>query len=132
MTQNFRVKGEIAPKSNPTERWRIIDALSAYCYIKKVNDKKVQTIDYEELDRDWMPYKKPKTEPVVIESALDNFGNELKAGDEVYYAASLTWGHGYSLKKGIVEGFTPCKVIVQGEADKVYISSDKIGKIFAK
>ena len=132
MTQNFRVKGEIAPKKNPTERWRIIDAYSTSCYIKKVNGNKINVIDYDELDRDWMPYRKPKTKPEVIESALDNFDNELKVGDEVYYAASMSGGRGYTLRKGIVEGFTPCKVIVQGEADKVYISSDKIGKIFAK
>lgn len=128
MTQNFRVKGEIAPKSNPTERWRIIDTYSTSCYIKKVNSNEVQTIDYEELDRDWMPYRKPKTEPEVIESMLDNFGNELKVGDEVYYATSMAGGRGYTLEKGIVEGFTPCYVILSTG----YVTPDKIGKIFAK
>ena len=92
LTQKFRLKGEVSPKKNPSERWRIVDAYPRSCYLKEVNGYRFMVIDYDVLDRDWMPYKKPKTKPVVIESAKDNFGNELRVGDEVYYATSYRWG----------------------------------------
>ena len=128
LTQNFRLKGEVCPKNNPTERWRILDAYSTSCYIKEVNGFKSDVIDYDVLDSEWMPYKKPRVKPeerVVIESAKDNFGNELRVGDKVHYASGMHAGKGYCIKKGTVTGFTPCFVIVDGRA----VSRDKIGKI---
>ena len=125
LTQKFRLKGEVSPKKNPSERWRIVDAYPRSCYLKEVNGYRFMVIDYDVLDRDWMPYKKPKTKPVVIESAKDNFGNELRVGDEVYYATSYRWGRGYAIEKGKVTGFTPCYVLVDGGS----VSPDKIGKI---
>jgi hypothetical protein len=72
----------------------------------------------------------PKTKPEVIESAKDNFGNELRVGDEVYYATSYCCGRGYAIEKGRITGFTPCTVIVSKDgSDSHYIASDKIGKI---
>ena len=124
MTQKFRLKGEIVRKDNPTERWRIIDFHSTSCYVKEVNGGYMY-IDYDVLDRDWMPYKKPKTKPHVIESAKDKFGNELRVGDEVYYATSYRFGRGYAIEKGKVTGFTPRYVLV----DDGSVSPDKIGKI---
>lgn len=125
LTQKFRLKGEVSPKKNPSERWRIVDAYPRSCYLKEVNGYRFMVIDYDVLDRDWMPYKKPKTKPASIESAKDNFGNELRVGDEVYYATSYRWGRGYAIEKGKVTGFTPCYVLVDGGS----VSPDKIGKI---
>ena len=125
MTQNFRFKGEVCPKNNPTKRWRIVDVYDDSCLLKEVNGVHGKHLDYDELDRDWMPYKKPKSKPVVIESAKDKFGNELRIGDEVYYAMSYHWGRGYAIEKGKVTGFTPCYVLVDGGS----VSPDKIGKI---
>jgi hypothetical protein len=130
LTQKFKLKGEISPKKNPSERWRILDAYNTSCYIKEVNGIGFMVIDYDELDRDWSPYKKPKSKPVVIESAKDKFGNELRVGDEVYYATSYCCGRGYAIEKGRITGFTPCTVIVsENGSDSHYIASDKIGKI---
>ncbi len=130
LTQKFKLKGEVSPKKNPSERWRILDAYNTSCYIKEVNGIGFRVIDYDVLDRDWMPYKKPKSKPVVVESAKDNFGNELRVGDEVYYATSYCCGRGYAIEKGRITGFTPCTVIVsENGSDSHYIASDKIGKI---
>ena len=125
LTQKFRRRGEIAPKNKPDERWRITRLFDTDCFIRKVHSDYCKSIDYEGLDRDWMPYKKPKSKPVVIESAKDKFGNDLRVGDEVYYATSYHWGRGYAIEKGKVTGFTPCYVIVDGGS----VSPDKIGKI---
>lgn len=125
LTQKFRLKGEVVRKDKPSERWRIIEFYDTYCYAKEVNGDGREYIDYDVLDRDWMPYKKPKTKPVAVESAKDNFGNELRVGDEVYYATSYRWGRGYAIERGKVTGFTPCYVLVDGGS----VSPDKIGKI---
>ena len=128
LTQKFRLKGEIARKGKPNERWRIIDACNTSCFIKEVNGNRIDVIDYDVLDNEWMPYRKSKVKPeekVVIESAEDNFGNELKVGDEVYYATSFRSGKGYEIKKGTITGFSPCYVYVDGKS----VSPGKIGKI---
>ena len=128
LTQKFRRKGEIVRKDRPTERWRIIEFYDTSCLIQEVNGTHGGPIDYDVLDSEWMPYRKPKVKPeerIAIESAEDNFGNELKLGDEVHYASGMHAGKGYCIKKGTVTGFTPCFVIVDGNL----VSPDKIGKI---
>ena len=128
LTQKFRRKGEIVQKDRPTERWRIIEFYDTNCLIQEVNGRHGGPIDYDELDRDWMPYRKPKAKPeemAAIEIGKDNFDNELKNGDDVYYASGIHAGKGYCIKKGTVTGFTPCFVVVDGNL----VSPDKIGKI---
>ena len=125
LTQKFRLKGEIAPKDKPTERWRIIEIYDTYCYVKKVNDNDSGYIDYDVLDRDWTPYKRT-SKKVIPTTVKDKFGNELHVGDEVYYACG---GCGYSrsheIEKGVIDGFTDKMVSVSG----FLTSADKIGKI---
>ena len=125
LTQKFKLQGEICPKSNPTKRWRILDAYPTSCYIKEVGGDDFKIIDYDVLDRDWTPYKRT-SKKVIPTTVNDKFGNELHIGDEVYYACG---GYGYSrsheIEKGVIDGFTEKMVSVSG----FLTSADKIGKI---
>ena len=80
LTQKFRLKGEICPKSDTSNRWRILDAYDTYCYIKEVGGDDYMTIDYDVLDRDWTPYKRT-SKKVFPTFVMDNFDNEVRVGD---------------------------------------------------
>ena len=125
LTQKFKLKGEICPKSDTSKRWRILDTYPTSCYIKEVGGDDFKIIDYDVLDRDWTPYKRT-SKKVIPTSVIDKFGNELHVGDEVYYACG---GCGYSrsheIEKGVIDGFTEKMVSVSG----FLTSADKIGKI---
>ena len=125
LTQKFKLKGEICPKSDTSKRWRILDAYPTSCYIKEVGGDDFKIIDYDVLDRDWTPYKRT-SKKVIPTTVNDKFGNELHVGDEVYYACG---GCGYSrsheIEKGVIDGFTEKMVSVSG----FLTSADKIGKI---
>lgn len=125
LTQKFKLKGEICPKSDTSKRWRILDAYPTSCYIKEVGGDDFKIIDYDVLDRDWTPYKRT-SKKVIPTTVKDKFGNELHVGDEVYYACG---GCGYSrsheIEKGVIDGFTEKMVSVSG----FLTSADKIGKI---
>ena len=45
LTQKFRLKGEICPKSDTSKRWRILDAYPTSCYIKEVGGDDFKIID---------------------------------------------------------------------------------------
>lgn len=129
LTQKFKMKGEICLKSKPDERWRILDAYDTSCYVKEVGGYDFKIVDYDVLDRDWQPYKKPRGQKKAVpQEGEDNFGNKLVVGDKVYYASSDYRGKNYRMNKGVVEGFTECKVIVSGK----YLTSEKIAKMFIK
>ena len=127
LTQKFRLKGEICPKSDKSKRWRILDTYPTSCYIKEVGGDDFKIIDYAVLDRDWTPYKRTSKKAIPT-TVNDKFGNELHVGDEVYYACG---GCGYSrsheIEKGVIDGFTEKMVSVSG----FLTSADKIGKITA-
>lgn len=129
LTQKFRVKGEICLKTKPDKRWRILDAYDDACYIKEVGGLDFNIVEYDVLDRDWQPYKKPRGQKkAVLQEGEDNFGNKIVVGDKVYYASSDYGGRNYRMNKGVVEGFTECKVIVSGK----YLTSEKLAKMFIK
>ena len=125
LTQKFKLKGEICPKSDTSKRWRILDTYPTSCYIKEVGGDDFKIIDYDVLDRDWTPYKRT-SKKVIPTTVKDKFGNDLHVGDEVYYACG---GCGYSrsheIEKGVIDGFTEKMVSVSG----FLTSADKIGKI---
>lgn len=127
LTQKFKLKGEICLKAKPSKRWRILDAYDTSCYVKEVGGDAVEIVEYNVLDRDWQPYKKPRGQKKVVpQEGKDNFGNKIVAGDKVYYASSDYDGRNYRMNKGVVEGFTECKVIVSGK----YLTSEKLAKMF--
>lgn len=129
LTQKFKLKGEICLKAKPDKRWRILDAYDTSCYIKEVGGYDSNIVDYDVLDRDWQPYKKPRHQKKAVpQEGEDNFGNKIVVGDEVYYASSGYCGKNYRMNKGVVEGFTECKVIVSGK----YLTSEKLAKMFVK
>ena len=125
LTQKFKLKGEICPKSDTSKRWRILDTYPTSCYIKEVGGDDFKIIGYDVLDRDWTPYKRT-SKKVIPTTVKDKFGNDLHVGDEVYYACG---GCGYSrsheIEKGVIDGFTEKMVSVSG----FLTSADKIGKI---
>lgn len=129
LTQKFRLKGEIAPKDKPTERWRIIEIYDTYCYVKKVNDNGSGYIDYDVLDRYWMPYKRT-SKKVIPTFVIDNFNNEIRVGDTVHYATGdICGGRTHEIKIGVVTGFTEKKVVLDTGA---YVEPCKVGKVFVK
>ena len=80
MTQKFRVKGEICLKTKPDKRWRILDAYDDACYIKEVGGLDFSIVEYDVLDRDWQPYKKPcGQKKAVPQEGEDNFGNKIES-----------------------------------------------------
>ena len=129
LTQKFKLKGEICPKSDTSKRWRILDAYPTSCYIKEVGGDDFKIIDYDVLDRDWTPYKRT-SKKVIPTSAIDNFGNEVMVGDTVHYVCGRGInGRTHEIKIGVVTGFTEKKVVLDTGA---YVEPCKVGKVFDK
>lgn len=126
LTQKFKLKGEICPKSDTSKRWRILDAYSTSCYIKEVGGGDFKIIDYDVLDRDWTPYKRT-SKKVIPTFVMDNFDNEVRVGDAVYYVCGRGInGRIHEIEMGVVTGFTEKMVVLDTGA---YIDPDKMGKI---
>lgn len=126
LTQKFKLKGEICPKSDTSKRWRILDTYSTSCYIKEVGGGDFKIIDYDVLDRDWTPYKRT-SKKVIPTFVMDNFNNVVRVGDAVYYVCGRGInGRIHEIKMGVVTGFTEKKVVLDTGA---YIDPDKMGKI---
>ena len=126
LTQKFKLKGEICPKSDTSKRWRILDAYSTSCYIKEVGGDDFKIIDYDVLDRDWTLYK--RTSKKVIPTSV--IGNEVLVGDAVHYVCGTGInGRTHEIKMGVVTGFTEKKVVLDTGA---YVEPCKVGKVFVK
>lgn len=126
LTQKFKLKGEICPKSDTSKRWRILAAYDTYCYIKEVGGDDFMTIDYDVLDRDWTPHKRT-SKKVFPTFVMDNFDNEVRVGDAVYYATGgCGGGRTHEIEMGVVTGFTEKMVVLDNGA---YIDPEKMGKI---
>ena len=75
LTQKFKLKGEICPKSDTSKRWRILDAYPTSCYIKEVGGDDFKINDWRALNA-WIHLKKSSARGEVLRKLVYEYTSE--------------------------------------------------------
>ena len=130
MEHKFKVGNVIVPNRDPEYRHKVLEVLESEheYHIRVVGDACMRYEywkDIDEIENEWQLYKKSKK--VIPTFVMDNFDNEVRVGDAVYYATGgCGGGRTHEIKMGVVTGFTEKKVVLDTGA---YIDPEKMGKI---
>jgi hypothetical protein len=130
MEHKFKVGNVIVPNRDPEYRHKVLEVLESEheYHIRVIGDACIRYEywkDIDEIEKEWQLYKKPKK--VIPTFVRDNFDNEVRAGDAVYYVCGRGInGRIHEIKMGVVTGFTEKNVVLDTGA---YVEPCKMGKI---